>query len=144
MQDALLLEFFWRLVRALPQEAISPRFLTASADQGFVTDLQRLFHQRLSGPLSVAEIARALHLAESTLAHRCRELLGVSPAKAFLRCKVERARRLLAGTDMTVKEISAYLGFQNPYHFSAAFKRCAGVPPSRCRREVAAVVQQQE
>jgi AraC-like DNA-binding protein len=133
LQDALLLEFFWRLVRALPSHALSPRFLAASADQGFITNLQRLFHQHLSEPLAVAAMARALHLGESTLAHRCQMLLGVSPARAFLRSKIERARRLLADTGMTIKEISAYLGFQNPYHFSKAFKRCAGVAPAHYR-----------
>ncbi len=131
IQDSLLQEFFWRLVRALPPEVVSPRFLAATVEQGFLTDLQRLFHSRLEGNLALPEMAAALHLSESGLAHKCKSLLGLSPARAFLRCKLERARQLLERTEMSVKEVSAYLGFQNPYHFSKAFKRHFGHPPSQ-------------
>jgi len=133
IQDALLLEFFWRLVRALPREAISSAFLDASFDHAFPAQVRRLFQTHLATQLSVAEMAEKLNMSESSLAHKCTAILGESPARAFLRCKLERACVLLAHTAMPVKEIAFRLGFEDPYHFSRAFRKFFGKPPSACR-----------
>lgn len=133
VQDALLLELFWRLVRALPREALSPEFLDFSIERGSRNAFLRLFETRLHRNLSVGEMARALHMSERLLNERSREILGAPPARAYLRFKVERARVLLTQTSMSIKEIGAYLGFKDQYHFSKAFKRVLGAPPSRCR-----------
>ncbi len=134
LQDALLEQFFWALVRALPEEAISDRFLDLSADQALPTQLRRLFCAHMDQPLTVAEMAEKLHRSESSLAHECKRLLGDSPARLFLRCRLERAKALLANSAMSVKEVAARVGFQDPYHFSRAFKQAFGRPPSQMRQ----------
>jgi AraC-like DNA-binding protein len=133
IQDALLLELFWRLVRALPTEAVSPQFLRQSADAGFVSRVRRVFHERISQSVRVEDLAAALNISPRSLTHKCRQILHASPGKAFMRYKMERALTLLQQTDMPVKEISFQLGFKNPFHFSRAFKRSHGCPPSDIR-----------
>ena len=135
MQDALLLEFFWRLIRALPKEALDADFLDASFDDAFPARMRRFFQTHLDRNLSVPEMAEMLGMSESSLAHKCKAILGYSPARAFLACKMERAGWLLAHTEMNVKEIAFRLGFADPYHFSRTFKRFLGKSPSACRKK---------
>ncbi|MCX7805223.1 MAG: AraC family transcriptional regulator [Planctomycetota bacterium] len=134
VQDALLLELFWLMVRSLPPEAISESFLDLSRERAGCNALLRLFEAHATERLPVSAMARALHMSERLLARKCRHILGETPARAFLRFKLERARDLLARTEMSIKEISAYLGFRDQFHFSKAFKRAWGTAPSEYRR----------
>jgi len=133
VQDALLLTFFWRLVRALPREAVSEAFLDLSSSRAFPAQLQRVFRANLSRPLDLPGMARLMGVSESSLSHKCRRLLGVTPAKAFLRCRMERAAMLLASTSLAVKEVAFELGFEDPFAFSRAFRRHFGKSPSEGR-----------
>ncbi len=130
LQDAYLLEFFWLLLRYLPRYGLSPDFIAASERNSFTTDLMRVFRDNTTRFLSIGEMAAALHMAERTLTLKCRSILKISPARALMRHKIEMARTLLLQTDMPVKDISGYLGFKNPYHFSRCFKRDIGISPS--------------
>jgi AraC-like DNA-binding protein len=133
VQDALFLEFFWLLVRALPRRALSPEFLDLSFQQTFPMQLHRLFRSSVSTQLSVADMAARLGMSESSLAHKCKAILGVSAARAFMNYKMERAAVLLANTAMSVKEIGFEVGFDDPSQFSKAFRRLKGCSPSESR-----------
>ena len=78
-------------------------------------------------------MAAALGMSESSLAHKTKAILGVSPAKAFLAFKMKRALHHLQHTSMPVKEIAFRLGFTDPYHFSRAFKRVFDKSPAAFR-----------
>ena len=41
--------------------------------------------------------------------------------------------KLLASTRTPIKELAAMLGFTDPYHFAALFRRRNGLPPGRYR-----------
>lgn len=133
VQDALLAEFFWRLVRVLPREAVCPEFSGISEDQDFRTRFQRLLQQHAVAPLSVADMAQQMRMSVSSLAHKCKALLGASPAHALLRCRIEHAQALLKTTDLPVKEVGTRVGFQEPHHFLRTFKRLVGSTPSAFR-----------
>ncbi|MHC4871272.1 MAG: helix-turn-helix domain-containing protein, partial [Planctomycetota bacterium] len=51
----------------------------------------------------------------------------------LLNFRMKTAADLLLQTGMSCREISAYLGFANPYHFSAAFKRVYNISPNEYR-----------
>jgi AraC-like DNA-binding protein len=133
VQDALLQAFFWRMVRALPRQALSSGFVDISTDQVFAERITQVFRAHLGEDLSVSQIARHLGMSESALSHKCRRLLDTSPRRAFLACKMDRARYLLTCTDLSVKQVAAQLGYRDPYSFSRAFKSVTGQAPSACR-----------
>ncbi len=129
--DALLRQFFWRMVRYLPREVISPRFVAQSHRQAFVARLRRLFQNHLHTQLTVVQLAGEMGISPRALSYHCRDALGDSPARAFTRYKIEHAAQLLADTALSVKEASAALGFANQFHFSRVFKSHMGFPPSK-------------
>ncbi|MBN1553895.1 MAG: AraC family transcriptional regulator, partial [Phycisphaerae bacterium] len=134
VQDALLEEFFWRMVRAFPAEAIHEEFLGFTASSAFPIRLLRLFQAHIAENLSVAQMARRLNMSQSALAHTCKAVLGAPPARLFLQCRMDFARRLLATTDLSVKQVARRVGFDDPYHFSRTFKKLTGRSPSESRR----------
>jgi AraC-like DNA-binding protein len=133
IENALLLQLFWWLVRSLPRERLSSVFLQQSAAQAFSERLRRLFEHHLVENLSPVTIAAKLGVSVRTLTKRCQEAAARPPARAFMHFKMEYAARALRQSDIPIKEISHRLGFQNQYHFSRVFRRYLGVPPSSYR-----------
>ena len=128
--DSLAQEFAWRLLRQLPREHLDHRILGGMDLHGFGSQLLALCDRHVAQNLSPTAMAAELGLPERTLTQRCQMAFGTSPAKMFVRYRMERARLLLVQTDLSVKAIAEYLGFENPYHFSTVYKRVHGVPPT--------------
>ncbi len=135
VQDAILGEFFWRLVPQIPLEALSPLFRTAFGQQDFQMRLERVFTRHLYESLALPEMARAVGLPVRTLTHQCQEILGDSPARLFRAFKLKYAASLLRNSTRPIKEISYMLGFANPYHFSRCFKERNGLSPAAYRQQ---------
>jgi AraC-like DNA-binding protein len=131
LQQAVLGEFFWRLVRLVPVDAIDPRFLLRSSDDRFLAALNQLFLAHENSHLGIPRMAARLGMSQSSLTAKCRARFAMSPAQTFRKFKMDRALALLRGTEMSVTEVSNHLGFENPYHFSRLFKSAHGKPPSR-------------
>ena len=133
VENALLLELFWRLVRAIPRDRLSPLFLRRSGAQAFGERLRRIFDRDIETNLSTAAIAADMGVSVRTLTKRCREIMGLSLMRAFSVHKIRYAAWLIAQSDLPIKEISYRLGFLNQYHFSRVFRRHFGVPPTTYR-----------
>ncbi|MCC6578892.1 MAG: helix-turn-helix transcriptional regulator [Phycisphaeraceae bacterium] len=78
---------------------------------------------------SVPQLAEALDMPTSTLAHQFRAIAGQPPAQWVCRHRIDRARQLLS-QGLGVAEVADRLGFANPYHFSRVFKAVSGRTPS--------------
>ncbi|NEQ69004.1 MAG: AraC family transcriptional regulator [Symploca sp. SIO2D2] len=133
IQDSLLQTLFWRVLNQLDPRTLSQPFQQQSSDQLFLQRLYALIERNIHKKLSVSEIAEELKIGRSSLAKRCQHLLGEAPSKIFASSKIRHAALLLSQPDVSVKEVSYRLGFQNQYHFSRVFKSIMGYPPSEAR-----------
>jgi AraC-like DNA-binding protein len=89
--------------------------------------------RRIAEPLSIAALAAGVSLSPSRFAHLFRHEVGTSPARYLHAVRMLRARALLEGTFLTVKEVMAQVGCNDPSHFSRDFRRFHGVAPRECR-----------
>lgn len=135
VQDGLLCALFWRLVRGLEPSALSPGFRRLPEDEAEREAISHTMRRHLADNLDVPTLAHELRMSPRHLTNRCRALFGQSPARMFLRLKLETAAEWLQTGDARVKEVAESLGFANPYHFSAAFRRHFGRAPSALGRE---------
>jgi len=80
---------------------------------------------------SLAEVGRRCHI---DAAYLCR-LFGrydiETPYQLILRLRMQRAASLLSQSNASVKAVASAVGFTDPFHFSRAFTRQFGVPPTR-------------
>ncbi|MCC6353461.1 MAG: DNA-binding transcriptional regulator [Verrucomicrobiae bacterium] len=87
-------------------------------------------------PIQVGDILRAAPMSRSNLERRFREVLGRSPAGEIRRVRIERAKQLLADTDMSVPDVAEATGFQSREYLAHAFKRATGMTPREFRARV--------
>lgn len=65
--------------------------------------------------------------------HAFRKAFGFSPREMLLRLRMEHAKNLLLESSLSIKEISARVGYVLPHDFNRFFQRYAGVAPSQWR-----------
>ena len=133
IENTLLQQLFWSLIRSLPHDRLSPSFLQQFGPHAFSERLRRLFDDHLGENLPTQAIAAKFGVSVRTLTKRCRQVLGRPPARAFMHHKMDHAAHALLQSEIPIKEISNRLGFQNQYHFSHVFRRYFGASPSRYR-----------
>jgi len=92
-----------------------------------------LMRHDLHRPWTVAELSRRVNLSPSRLAHLFARDVGVAPGQYLRDLRLERARALVEHSTLSVKEIMARVGFNDPSHFARDFKRRYGAPPRTVR-----------
>jgi AraC-like DNA-binding protein len=86
----------------------------------------------LEHPPSVIELAQQVEVSASTLQRKFRELFGKTVFAYLTDQRMDLAEQLLRQRNCTVVEIATMVGYSNPAHFAAAFKRRFGITPSEC------------
>ena len=73
--------------------------------------------------------------AEACLSRERRflSLLGRTPLQEIRHVRIERVKRLLAETDLTIYEIAARTGFGGPERLSITFRQATGNTPTDYR-----------
>jgi AraC family transcriptional regulator len=88
----------------------------------------------LDTPLALTDVAHAAGLSATHFARRFKQSTGSAPHQYLMRCRVERARRLLAETDNAIAQIAFACGFAHQEHLTRVFRRLSGETPARYRR----------
>jgi AraC-like DNA-binding protein len=88
--------------------------------------------------LSLEEFAKLCNRSLSTFKRDFRKHYGTSPGRWLLDQRLECSARMLTSTSMNVTEIVFECGFEQPSHFSRAFKAKFGRTPSEYRQTRAA------
>jgi AraC family transcriptional regulator of adaptative response / DNA-3-methyladenine glycosylase II len=85
----------------------------------------------------VEQLAERLGIGARHLARLFRRYLGTTPTDAARTARVQRAKRLIDGSDLPMTEIAGRAGFRSLRAFNATFQAVYRMPPSGLRRGAA-------
>jgi AraC-like DNA-binding protein len=88
----------------------------------------------------VQHFAEALHVSPAYLGDVLRTHTGQNAQQHLHYALLEKARRLLLGTSLSVRETAFHLGFDNPSYFSRLFKHKTGLTPAEFRQSTLLLV----
>jgi AraC-like DNA-binding protein len=94
-----------------------------------VTTVIRYVEDRMSEPVTVAELAEHVCMSPSAFAHLFREVTGMAPYQFVKTMRLDRARSLLIEEGIGVGEVARSVGYPSLSHFINEFKRHFGVTP---------------
>lgn len=86
--------------------------------------------------ITVGDVLAAVPMARSSLEHRFQNVFGRTPAEELRRLRINRARSLLAETDLPMQDIAEACGFSSYNYLSFAFKKVTGMAPRDYRKQV--------
>ncbi len=86
-------------------------------------------------PIDMAEVSNHVSMNYSMFSATFKEYTGENFSAYLRRLRLEKGRRLLRSTDLSVSEIAQRVGFEDARRFAKVFKEETGVTPSMCRNE---------
>ena len=121
----LLTEAFTRMAASLTAQPDLPLTLAQ--------ELRRYIDRHLTEPLRTDQLAALIGRSVSQAQRLFTAEYNTSLYRYVLDSKLALACRLLRETGMTVREVAAYLSFEDEFYFSGLFHRKVGCSPSRYR-----------
>jgi LacI family transcriptional regulator len=121
------------LVRPLEVVARGSSSYEAVADV-VVRRAMGLLVEKIASIASVEEWAALAGVSRRVLERKFQAGLGRSPHAMIQHERVERAKSLLTGTDLSVAAIAERCGFQSNERLTVNFREVVGVPPATYRR----------
>jgi transcriptional regulator GlxA family with amidase domain len=93
-----------------------------------------LMEATLEEPVPPHSLAAAVGVSQRQLERLCKRYLGCTPARYHMRLRLERARRMLRQTSLSIAEVAVACGFVALSHFAKAYRHHFGCRPRDDRR----------
>lgn len=101
-----------------------------------IARVQHWLQSNLSSPITMADLASALHWNSRTLNRRFRAATSMTPIAYLQSLRISNAKELLRHSNLAVGEIALQVGLQDTSYFSQLFRRHCGMTPLRYREAV--------
>lgn len=99
-----------------------------------VADAIRLIRSRAHEPVKVKDIADTLAISRRSLERKFQDYLHRTIGEEIARVHLERAKLLLATTDMAIPDVAECSGYGSPEYLATVIKRATGLTPRRYRQ----------
>jgi transcriptional regulator GlxA family with amidase domain len=93
-----------------------------------------LMEAAIEEPVPLGELTQRTGVSQRQLERLCKRYLGATPAQYYVQLRLERARRMLRQTDMSVAEVAIACGFVSLSHFAKVYRRHYGLSPREDRK----------
>ena len=128
------IEYSQRIYRILCN-LLFPQPAAGAADTDSpVAQAMRFIGEHLFEPLSVERVAAVVNLSPSHFSRQFRSRTGFSPHEYIVLHRIDEAKALLHGTNLSVKEIAFRVGYHSEVNFIASFTDKVGVSPTTFRK----------
>lgn len=121
---------------ALNREILTPECLSTDNEAHYRLVENVVGEMRRSadaGGLSLNEMADVAHLSPYHFARTFRRVTGIPPGEFMNALRLERAKRLLLTTDLSVGEVCHEIGYNSQGTFTSRFTKLVGLPPTQMR-----------
>lgn len=134
MSPLHLIGHLYLFMDALTRSSSSIRLVKSGRLRDFyIQEAIAFIDQNFQNDISVEEIADNCGLNRSYFSKIFKEALGRTPQAFLLNYRMTKAAELLKLTQLSVSDVSKAVGYENPLHFSRAYKNVYGVSPREWR-----------
>ncbi|MGU3472583.1 helix-turn-helix domain-containing protein [Paenibacillus sp. D51F] len=128
-EKAVMLEILSSFLESIPVQVLTHR----SEDMQRIRVIQDYVESHLQESLSINDLAASLHLHPNYFISYFKKHFGMPPAKYISRKRMDMARKLLASTSLSVKDIAERTGYPDTHYFAKCFRKDTGLSPTEYR-----------
>lgn len=111
--------------------------LAGDRRQKIVQQLKNIIEEEYAEPLTIEYLAGKVYMSPNYLRTLFKDYTGETVLEYMTGVRMRKAAKLLAETNLRVHEISQRIGYENPSHYCAVFKKQMGVTPNQYRNKIA-------
>ena len=115
-------------------EYIETNNLLADTDMTVGQLIKTYIKNNLSKKITLADLSWKLHCSTVTLTEHFKKEFGITITEYVLKKRMEKARRLLLNSELSIREIAEDCGFVENDYFSRCFKSFHGLSPQIWRK----------
>lgn len=103
-------------------------------DNDFYNQFIDIFNKQMgNADLNVENIAAAMGLERTQFYRKIKAITNYSPVELMRNIRLQKARKLLTGSDKTISEICYEVGFSTPAYFTKCYRETYGETPTDTR-----------
>lgn len=125
--------YLYEILTDIYEQSISDRHVDGKWEK--VLKMMAFLDEHATKPFISEELEEHMSLTFKHLNLLFKQTTGTTLWKYHCNIRMEKAKRLLTTTALSIGEISDSLGFESPYYFCNTFKKFTGTAPSRYRKE---------
>ena len=125
--DSLKISLFQRRVSASAEPE--------KQEERAITGLTRYLQEHLAEEISLSVLAEQFHLNAQYISQLFKSEIGVNFLAYLTSIRMEKAKRLLLTTPLSIAEVAEQSGYGDYRVFTKVFKKSEGVTPSQYRRD---------
>ncbi|MEX2414524.1 MAG: response regulator [Paenibacillaceae bacterium] len=101
-----------------------------------VHQIKQYIMENSSKDISLEMIADRVNLSPYYISKLFKEQLGLNYIDYLTECRIERAKSLMCDSELSLKEITFEIGYNDPNYFSRVFRRVYGISPTEYRKRI--------
>jgi signal transduction histidine kinase/DNA-binding response OmpR family regulator len=114
-------------------DAVTPEQKEAyDIEHAFIGKMQQIIEANFADEnFALPQLCEALNMSRSQLFRKLKALINVSPSDFIRTYRLQKAKSLLATSDLTVSEVAWQVGYKDVSHFSRSFHELFGFSPEQ-------------
>src|SRR5690606_29523976 len=132
--ESTVLHLIQMILEELSHTDLSSKAQIRGEDADLMHYAKSLIEENIRTPYSLMELSRTVGLNDFKLKKGFKKLFGTTVFGYLSELRMQYAWKLLLEDKRAVKEVADEVGYKNPHHFSAAFKKHFGMLPSELNR----------
>lgn len=136
--DLFLKANILNLIYYLYQDSTDPLINSSISLSPHFTSLKNVIkyiQDNIETKLVLNDLSKIANLSPNHFHKVFTKTVGLTPNSFILKCKVDKAKRLLIRTSLNVAEISLQCGFESAPYFSCVFKKYTSLTPLEFRKK---------
>ena len=117
------------------EQQISKEQVLGNTDGRTISSITRYLQEHLSEEISLSVLAEEFHLNPQYISQLFKSEIGVGFLTYLTNMRLEKAKKLLVSTALSVAEIAEQCGYSDYRVFAKVFKKTEGITPSQFRRD---------
>lgn len=120
---------------SLFEQRVSAEDQTQKQEERTITGITRYLHEHLAEEMSLAVLSEEFHLNAQYISQLFKNEIGVNFLAYLTNIRMEKAKKLLLSTSLSVAEVAEQSGYGDYRVFTKVFKKNEGITPSQYRRD---------
>lgn len=101
--------------------------------KAIVETITKYLNENYTQDISLYTLSKNMYLSPVYISKIFKEIMGDSPINYLIQIRLTKAKDLLKNTELSIKNISKMVGYNDPYYFSKLYKKYYGISPNKVR-----------